>query len=327
MTIGEVAKLAGVSKTTVSCVINGQAAQNRISKETQKRIMTIVKQYNSQPTRPDSVLSDDESRCFGLIITDIENTSNARFIKRFEKLAREAGFTVLVSSTEDDPEIEKSIAQALVTRRVDALIVETSLGDGTGFYKAIQDTGTPVIAIDRSLDDEFFSCVISEDFGAAFDLSASIISPSITSIGLIGALPELSVSRERQLGFEFAVKKKGIRSVVAHGQSFSREEGARLFSEWVEQGCVPDSIVCTSHSLLEGVLDVLNQHDELLSMVRLATFGDSNLLDFLPFRINSVPQQYDLFAKSALAFALDAADHNYQSGVELIPRILKVRKK
>jgi LacI family fructose operon transcriptional repressor len=266
-------------------------------------------------------------RSFGLIIPDIENNSYARFTKLLEKFAREENYNVLIASSDDNAQIEKTIAKALIARQIDALIVATCLYDGNEFYKQIQAQGTPVIAIDRSLDDEFFSCVISEDFGAAYDLTQSVISPSITSIGLIGALPELNVSRERQLGFEYAVKKAGIDSIITYGESFSREEGYRLFSQWVSQGRLPDSVVCTSYNLMEGILDMLLEHDELVSMVRLATFGDSRLLDFLPFRINSVPQHYELLASSALNFALRASDKSFQSDVELIPRLLKVRKK
>ena len=330
MTLSEIAKLADVPETTARDVINGKAEQNGIDVATQERVIAIVDDYNYSPsaTATDSVKSDNEPirRSFGLIIPDIENSSYARFTKLLEKFARDENYSVLIACSDDDPSTEKTVANALVSRRIDALIVATSLYDGTEFYKNIQDQGTPVIAIDRSLDDEFFSCVISEDFGAAYDLTSSVISPSITSVGLIGALPDLNVSRERQLGFEYAAKKKGIGSVVTYGKSFSREEGHRLLTDWVEQGTVPDSIVCTSYNLIEGVLDVLLEHDELVSMVRLATFGDSRLLDFLPFRINSVPQHHEMLASSALAFALRASDKNFDSDIELIPRLLKVRK-
>lgn len=291
--------------------------------------MAIVdeNENNSQSDKGDKPQKNNIGRSFGLIIPDIENNSYARFTKLLEKFARDENYNVLIACSDDNAQIEKTIAKALISRHIDALIVATCLYDGTDFYKKIQDQGTPVIAIDRSLDDEFFSCVISEDFGAAYDLTKSVISPSITSIGLIGALPELNVSRERQLGFEYAVKKAGIDSTVIYGNSFSREEGYRLFSEWVNQGRLPDSIVCTSYNLMEGILDMLLEHDELVSMVRLATFGDNRLLDFLPFRINSVPQHYELLASSALNFALRASDKSFQCDVELIPRLLKVRKK
>ncbi len=62
-----------------------------------------------------------------------------------------------------------------------------------------------------------------------------------------------------------------------------------------------------------------------MNRVKLSTFGDNRLLDFLPIKINSLPQQFELIADSALALALNASAKRYQAGIELVPRKLKVR--
>lgn len=68
----------------------------------------------------------------------------------------------------------------------------------------------------------------------------------------------------------------------------------------------------TSYTLLEGVLDVMLEKPELMSQVRLATFGDNRLLDFLPVKINSLPQQFELIADSAMELALNASAKRYK---------------
>jgi LacI family transcriptional regulator, fructose operon transcriptional repressor len=327
MTLDEVAKLAGVSKTTASYVINGKSQKYRISAKTQQKVMAVVNEHNYRPDHAASALRAGSSRSFGLIIPDLENTSYAKLAKLLEQISRQAGYQILIACSNDDPDVEKSVVDTLISRRIDALFVATALPDANEYYKVVQQRGTPVIAIDRSLDDEYFACVISEDYGAAFDLTKSVISPAITSVGLIGALPELSVSKERQLGFDSALKGYDIKTIVGYGRHFNREEGKQVLSEWIRLGCVPDAIVTTSYTLLEGILDVLLENDALMGKVRLATFGDNRLLDFLPVRINSLPQQFELIADSALAVALNASAKRYQSGIELIPRRLKVRTK
>lgn len=84
-----------------------------------------------------------------------------------------------------------------------------------------------MIAIDRALDDEYFSCVISEDFGAAFELTRSVLTQDVHSVGLVGALPELNVSREREQGFAMAVKQRGLPTTLGYGEHFNREEGVK----------------------------------------------------------------------------------------------------
>jgi len=325
MTLDEVAKLAGVSKTTASYVINGKAHKYRISEKTQQKVMAVVEEHNYRPDHAASALRAGSSRSFGLIIPDLENTSYARLAKLLEQNSRKAGYQILIACSDDNPQTEMSVADALVSRRIEALFVASTMPDANSFYLNIQKSGTPVIAIDRPLDDEYFACVISEDFGAAFELTESLLDESVKSVGLIGALPELNISQERQLGFESALKEKGIEAKVDYGQHFHRDDGRAVFERWVAENCVPDAVVTTSYTLLEGILDVLLMRPELMKTIRLATFGDNRLLDFIPTKVNSLPQQFELIADSALALALNASAKRYQSGVELIPRRLKVR--
>ncbi|EKO3677996.1 catabolite repressor/activator [Vibrio sp. A11] len=326
MTLDEIAKLAGVSKTTASYVINGKATKYRISQKTQQKVIAIVEQYDYRPDLAASSLRAGNSRSFGLIIPDLENTSYAKLAKLLEHNSRQAGYQILIGCSDDDAEIEKNVAHALVSRRIDALFVASSLADASEFYWQVQQAGTPVIAIDRPLDDEHFPCVVSEDFSAAFELTQSVLSNEVKCVGLIGALPELSISQERQMGFESALKQANKQMVLAYGEHFNREEGRRVFAQWYEQDNMPDAVVVTSYTLLEGVLDVLLEHPALMDKLRLATFGDNRLLDFLPIKVNSLPQQFELIADSAMALALNASAKRFANGIELIPRRLKVRR-
>ncbi|MGL6025897.1 MAG: catabolite repressor/activator [Vibrio sp.] len=325
MTLDEIAKLAGVSKTTASYVINGKAQKYRISAKTQQKVMAVVEQYNFRPDHAASALRAGNSRSFGLIIPDLENISYARLAKLLEHNSRQAGYQILIACSDDSPEIEMAAAQALVCRRIDALFVASSILNASEFYLQLQQAGTPVIAIDRALDDEYFCCVISEDFGAAFELTHSLLSDQVSSIGLIGALPDLNVSREREQGFLSAASQHHLLTQIAYGEHFNREEGRKVFAQWVAAKQLPDAVVATSYTLLEGILDVLLEQPELMHKVRLATFGDHRLLDFLPIKVNSLPQQFEWIADSALALALNASAKRYQTGIELIPRQLKVR--
>ena len=325
MTLDEVAKLAGVSKTTASYVINGKAQKYRISEKTQLKVMAVVDEHNYRPDHAASALRAGSSRSFGLIIPDLENTSYAKLAKLLEYNSRKAGYQILIGCSDDDPETEKNVAHALISRRIDALFVASCLPNGSEYYLTIQEKGTPIIAIDRSLDDEHFGCVISEDFDAAYELTKSVVNENVKSIGLIGALPELNISRERQLGFEAKAREKGLASITGYGEHFNSESGKAIFEQWIREETIPDAIITTSYILLEGILDVLIEKPELMTKIKLGTFGDNRLLDFLPIKVNSLPQQFELIADSALALGLNASAKRYQAGIELIPRKIVIR--
>ena len=328
MKLEEIARLAGVSRTTASYVVNGKAEQHRISEKTRERVMAVVNQYNYKPDQAATALRLGSSRLFGFILPDLENTSYARLAKLLEAGAREHGFQLIITCSDDNPDTEKSLAEMLTSRRIDALLVSTVLDPYNDFYPRLQQKGLPVIAIDRALDDEKFASVISEDLDGAIKLTNSLLSPLPASIGLLGAVPELGISHERERGFRAALRSVDMQAepLIAYGEHFSRSEGARICADWIARGVMPEALVTTSYVLLEGVLDTLREYPDLMQKSRLATFGDNQLLDFLPVNVNALPQQLSLIAERALALALAATtEHNYTPGIEVIPRRLKVR--
>ncbi|NVO99442.1 catabolite repressor/activator, partial [Photobacterium damselae subsp. damselae] len=69
-------------------------------------------------------------------------------------------------------------------------------------------------------------------------------------------------------------------------------------------------------------LDCLLLYPEHFKHVKLATFGDNRLLDFLPIKVQSLSQQFEVIAETALELALNASAKRYQAGVEVVPRKL-----
>ena len=244
---------------------------------------------------------------------------------KIESNSRKAGYQILIGCSDDHPETEKNLVKALLSRRIDALFVASSLADGSEYYLKIQQQGTPIIALDRALDDEHFGCVISEDFDGAYELTGSVITENVKSIGLIGALPKLNISRQRHAGFEAQAKKQGVACTAIYGEHFNSESGKAVFLQWIKEDKVPDAIIVTSYTMLEGILDVLIAQPRLMKTLKLGTFGDNRLLDFLPIKINSLAQQFELIADSALALGLNASAKRYQAGLELIPRQIIIR--
>ena len=327
MKLQEIAKLAGVSRTTASYVINGKSAQYRISEKTQKKVMAIVDKYNYKPNYAASSLRAGNSRTFGLVIPDLENYSYAKLAKLLERDARKSGFQLIISCSDDDPNTEMNVVASLVSRSIDVLLVASALPADSDFYRSIQMKGVPVIAIDRYLNDEEFVSVVSEDLEGAFELSGALLDKKIKSIGLIGAVSDLSISKEREQGFKAALAQQlnSPKIIYAYGEHFSAEQGRLLTQQWIDQDCFPDAILVTSYTLFEGVLDCLLGYPQLLEKVSLATFGDNRLLDFLPVKIQSLAQQLEIIAEKALQFALAATKGNYQPCIEVVPRKLVKR--
>ncbi|MEH8244808.1 catabolite repressor/activator [Aeromonas veronii] len=327
MKLDEIAALAGVSRTTASYVINGKADQYRISQATRDKVMAVVTAHNYQPDSRAASLRGGQTKTLGFILPDLENASYAKLAKRLEQGARAQGYQLLIVCSEDDPATEKELAQMLVSRHVDALLVASCLPPDDPFYGNQQAQGVQILAIDRSMAADRFVTVASENEKASYDLTASLLTPAIRHIALITALPELTISQERKAGFEQAIASHSATCHLCEGAHFSRTEGYRLIKHLHKQlGQLPEALITTSYILMEGVLDYLLEQETDMSQLAMATFGDDRLLDFLPFGINSLPQQHDALASQALELALKAVNGDYQNGLHYVSRTLKRRR-
>jgi LacI family fructose operon transcriptional repressor len=325
--LSDVARLAEVSVTTASYVINGQAAQRRISAATVARVQAVVERYGYRPDQQAAGLRRGQSHCLGLIIPDLENPSYARTAKFLEQLARAAGYQLLIASSDDEPDSERQLVELFRSRRCDALVVASCLPQEDPTYAQLVEAGLPVIALDRALDPLHLRSVVSDDHQAGALLTASLLEPAPRHIVLIGARPELPISQAREAGFREGLDGFAGKLSVLHGAEFSRACGCEQMQALLRYEPMPDALITTAYVLLEGVFEALQQQDwPGMAAPRLATFGDTRLLDFLPLRVNAISQQHERLAERILHWVLQAIEHgNYEPGLEAIPRVLKNR--
>lgn len=326
MTLAEIARLAGVSRTTASYVINGKAAEHRISRGTVERVMSVVEHHRYRVDAQAAALRSGQSRTLGLIIPDLENASYARLAKRLEQGAREQGYQLLIAGSDDEPATERELALALRAQRCQALIVASSLAPDDAFYVELMAGGLPVIAVDRALDPTRFVCITSHNTEAAEALTRSVLPPPAGRIAWFDAVDELSVTHQRRQGFYQALAGTGATPLVLTARRYDRREGARLMRRLLDEHGLPDALVTASYTLLDGAFDVLLDTGGLPEQLQLATFGDDRLLDFLPQPVNSLPQDHARIAELTLARALAAARGEYCPGNDVVERSLRYRR-
>lgn len=325
MTLAEIARLAGVSRTTASYVINGKAQERRISQETVDRVMAVVREHRYRVDAQAAALRRGSSRILGLIIPDLENVSYARLAKRLERGARERGYQLLIVGSDDQPESERELALALRAQRCEVLITASCLPMEDPFYGELMADGLPVVAVDRGFDPRHFASVVSNDREAAERLTRSVLDDDVKRIAWLDAVPHLSISQERRAGFQQALAGSRAEVITAAAERYDRTEGARLMRELLNRHGLPDALVSASYTLLDGIFDVLLEDGGLPQALRLATFGDNRLLDFLPLPVNSAVQDHERIAAAALVSALAAARGEYRPGQQVIARTLRWR--
>ncbi|GHB19449.1 catabolite repressor/activator [Salinicola rhizosphaerae] len=326
MKLADVARLAGVSRTTASYVLNGQAKQKRISEATVERVLAIARAHDYRIDAQAAALRGGDSRTLGLIVPDLENGSYARLAKRLERGARRAGYQLLIAGSDDDPASEREVAQSLHAQRCDALLVASSMSSGDDFYPNLQQQGLPIVAIDRPLDPERFINVVTNGRAAGEMLTRSVLTDDVNDVVWFDAVPDLSISVERRRGFLDAIEERPhCHHECMSGVRYDRDSGRDLMRDLIRRGRRPDAIVTASYTLMDGLLDPLLASATPPTALKLATFGDDRLLDFLPCKVNSLPQDHDRVAERALHHALAAVRGDYRPGLDMVERSLKRR--
>lgn len=325
MKLDEIARLAGVSRTTASYVINGKAKQYRVSDKTVEKVMAVVREHNYHPNAVAAGLRAGRTRSIGLVIPDLENTSYTRIANYLERQARQRGYQLLIACSEDQPDNEIRCVEHLLQRQVDAIIVSTALPPEHPFYQRWANRSLPIIALDRALESEHFISVVGDDLEDAKMLATELQALPSQSVLYLGALPELSVSFLREQGFRSVWKDDPRDVTYLYANSYEREAAAVAFAEWLNNNPMPDALFTTSFALLQGVMDVtLQRSGRLPTQLVIATFGDHELLDFLECPVLSVAQRHRDIAERVLELVLASLEEEQKpkAGITRIRRDL-----
>lgn len=306
MKLEELAKLAGVSRTTASYVVNGKAKQYRVSDKTIEKVEKLIKKYDFKPNAMAAGLRAGRSNTIGLIVPDFENVSYARIANRLENSFREKGYQLLIACSNDNADYEIQCAKHLFQRRIDALIVSTALPSDTDFYQRVADV--PVIGFDRQMKMNE-AMVLTDDEGDAYRLAQRLLQQHAhhQHILFFGALPNLSMSHARETGFQKAVDGQNKRVDIVYADKFHKASASDAFEAWLADNQMPEAIFVTSLSLLQGILQVLIQRKAGIPKdLVIATFGYHEMLDFLENKVICCVQNHEKIVQSLLNLVLDS---------------------
>ncbi|GGC75843.1 LacI family transcriptional regulator [Thalassobacillus devorans] len=144
VSIKDVAKLSGVSVTTVSRVMNNRGY---IGKATREKVEDAMRQLNYQPNQIARALLKNQSSLLGVIIPDVSHPLFAELVNWIESYASDKNYKLLVCNSLSDKEKELHYISMLRQNRVDGIVMASHTLDVASY----QDTGMPIVSFDRVL--------------------------------------------------------------------------------------------------------------------------------------------------------------------------------
>ncbi|HBY23298.1 MAG TPA: LacI family transcriptional regulator, partial [Propionibacteriaceae bacterium] len=149
-TMIDVARLAGVSTSTVSHVLNGT---RKVESATRRRVEAAIEQTGYRQDTLARAMRRSRSDSIGLIVSDAGEPAFADMAHGVEHAAAERGLTLLLANSSEDAEREGLAIHALMNRRVDGLILATAATSLVDVLRSLRDERAPVVLLDRLYHD------------------------------------------------------------------------------------------------------------------------------------------------------------------------------
>lgn len=207
--LSDLAEKLGISTATVSRALKDYPD---ISAETKKRVQELAKEMNYRPNTLAAGLRKSETRIIGVIIPEIVNHFFAKVIKGIMEVAYREGYNVMLCQSDEDYEKEVTDAEALLSSRVDGLMV--SIGNHTHDFAHLMEflhAGVPLVLFDKTTP-ELKECsrVMVDDYAGAFQAVEHLIHQGCKRIAHLGGSFEAFTFQNRLNGYKDALAKNNL---------------------------------------------------------------------------------------------------------------------
>lgn len=215
-TQNDVARIAGVSRGTVSYVVNEVAdGKVAISQETRIRVLKAIEELGYVPDAGARALRSGATHTIGLIIPDLRNPHFWQNADGVEQAARAAGYRVLLSSMALNERYGEDVFQDLSGRRIDALILSGSLVDQSAEAQAILNQSLkrrlPMVEIrDRRLPNYRVDCVIADYRNATIEAMKHLLALGHRRIALIYGVSQAILAQDRFEPYQESLAAAGL---------------------------------------------------------------------------------------------------------------------
>jgi LacI family transcriptional regulator len=291
----DVARLAGVGLMTVSRALNKSGP---VSEEMRRKVHQAVVQLNYRPNEAARSLREGRSRSIGLIVPNFYDPFFAVCAHAITVFANEHAYSVIVTTSAEDPEVEYRVAGAMLRRHVEGMLVIPAAGGETKLSRE-EFRSTPIVTLDRPIRGDHFSSVLVDNRGGARMATLHLIEHGHKRICYLGASRKGFTQRARYAGYRQAMLKAGL---VPEGNfdCGSREATVAVLRSLMDGPRAPTAFFAGNNLVMRHLLHALSEMGvEIPSQVAVAGFDDFDMADIFHPALTVVRQPADELGRVA----------------------------
>lgn len=287
VTLKALAAHLGLSHSTVSRALSDSES---ISPETKARVRKAARDFSYVANSGARLMRAGHSPVIGLLVPDITNEFYAAVARILAEECSERGRPLVLSVSEDDPQRELGLVQALLEARPAALVV-TLTASPRKETLALLNGGVSVLQFLRFDPRVRGPSMIIDDYTGGRLATNHLLKLGHTRIGFIGAPKSFSTGAERLRGFRSAVKERGLDTRPEYEKLLppNPENGARAFRELMAMKAAPRAIFVSSPQLAVGLAQAVQESKvRVPADVSLVAYGNSSWFSFFAGGLTTV---------------------------------------
>jgi LacI family transcriptional regulator len=276
-TMADVALLAGVGKMTVSRVLTGSA---RVSAETAKRVYRAIKILHYQPNEVARSLRAVSSKTIGVIVPYLYDPFFATCAHAISTVAKQHGYSVILTTSDENPEIEQKQTSLMLRRQVDGLVV-IPVSDNGRYYSGEAFSRVHVVTVDRPAPGSRFDSVLVPNRAGARTAVEHLLGHGHRSIAFLGLSRTLYTMTARYAGYREAMSDAG-HSPDPYIDCGSPERTVALIRSMMNGRKPPTALFAANNLCMRYALRALSAAGiQIPRQIAVAGFDDFEMADVL----------------------------------------------
>jgi LacI family transcriptional regulator len=248
-TIIDVAQKAGVSKSTVSLVLQNSAL---VKEETRQQVRQAMADIGYVYNRAAAHMRGGNAGLIGLVINDLRNPFFTEFATSVQMALSARGYATVLANSDEDPDLQAQVVAAMIEHGVSALIISPSYG---AHFDAIARAGMPTMQVLRQVEADVARFPFAApDYAMGSRLATEhLLAEGAQQIAFVGGLEGRAVTQQRMTGYRTALAAAGMNPVILPGRpgrTYGREAARVLARDWPEV----DAVLCFNDLVALGVL-------------------------------------------------------------------------
>jgi LacI family transcriptional regulator, kdg operon repressor len=208
VTMADVAKEAGVSKSTVSQYLNKR--YEYMGEKTKLKIEEAIDRLGYHPNTLARSLKQKRTSMVGIIVANILHYFSTSVIRAIEDFCQRNDLHAIVCNADDNPEKEKRYVEMLRAKQVDGLIIFPN-GQNHDLYKSMIDEGYPVVFVDRKVENVEVFSVVTDNHESTYAAITAFIKNGHQNIAFVAQTLTISTRRGRFEGYQQALADAGLK--------------------------------------------------------------------------------------------------------------------